>query len=248
MSQTAMPPPLGTIPPPPPPPQAMMATPPVPPPAPPRPHEPDEHVPSPFWRAVRWPFHQALKMTFLALAWAGRDRRRAVIVGAIIVGLILGAVALGQRGAAANAPLATAPGVGNPTASSFSIPYYTKDLPPLPASVYSMMKALHDFDAQSFWNTLDATAQQTLQKNGETEQTFAQAFAKAKSDGITYPQFYYTGGFASPDGTWNYTVQVVIAQGQSAQVDTWYFQVISGGQILHFANISALINSATQSH
>lgn len=249
MSQTATPPPVGTIPPPPPPPQALMAAPPVPMPSPaPVRYEPDEQRRSPFWQVVRWPFHQALKVIFLAVSWAGRDRRRAVVVGLLLVGLIVGAVALAQRDSTMNSALVGAQpgGTGAPTASGFTITYYTKDLPPLPASVYTMMKSLHDYDAHSFWSTLDPSAQQTLEKNGESEQTFVQAFAKAKSDGVSYPQFYYTGGFASPDGTWNYMVQVIIAQGTHAQVDTWYFVVINGGQIYHFANVSALIASTTQ--
>ncbi len=209
-------------------------------------YEPDAPPRSPLVQALRWPLHQALKAIFLLVAWLARSRKRALLAGMLVAALVGGTILLAQRSAASQ-PQAVGPGSIFAAPGAFQVTYNTQGLAPLPATVEDMLRAVHDYDAHAFWQQLDPRTQAALQKQGKSEQTYADAFASAKSQGIVYSQFIYTGGFVYSDGGGNYMVLVAGMQGnQPLAPETWYFEVVPGGKIIHFANVDALIKAFQQ--
>jgi|GEM_PF-1439396 hypothetical protein len=196
--------------------------------------------PSRFWRAVKWPIRKLLKAIYLA----GRAIRRHRIIALVVLAILL----LGGGGYFAyhvtqrSGPVAI---FGNPGTASqngtsntpFTI-IISSSLPPLSPGVIDWLHAHKTYNGQELWDALSPALQASLKQQGITESTVQGQLNRQRQQGIAYDQFIYTGGYLAPNGTANYTVQVVISvNGQQSEL-TWYFVVDPNNQILAFQDLT----------
>jgi hypothetical protein len=198
--------------------------------------------PSPFWRAVKWPIRKFFKALYLI----GRSIRRHRIIALIALVILLAVGAVGgyfvyqtnQRSTSTAVFSTGAPGnAGSSVQAPFTI-IVSSSLPPLSSGVVDWLHAHKTYNAQELWSALSPQLQAALKQQGVTEATVQSQFKQQQSQGISYEQFIYTGGYLAPDGTANYTVQVVISNGRQSQELTWYFEVDANNQILVFQDLT----------
>jgi hypothetical protein len=201
--------------------------------------------PSRFWRAVKWPLRQFIKLLYLAGSAARRHRlATALTIGVLLVlgGLSYGVYQythphagilpgqLGQTGQAA-------------TGSAVPFTITLEQAPPLPRSVVNWLHGQQAGNAHEMWTSLSPQAQQGLTQAGVSEATLRQQIDQAKSQGISIEQFVYTGGFSPPDGLASYTIQAILTnqQGQRAYRTEYFVVDPASGQILAPVNLNQLL-------
>jgi hypothetical protein len=213
-------------------------------------YEPDPpKKPSAFWRIVKWPLRQLFKALYLTGSAAKRHRVVTAIVLVILLLLGGGSYAVYQvthPQAAAN-PGRTALG---PLSGGGNTPFTISSnaQPPLAPQVINFLHAWKTYDAQELASTLSPKATLdgplfSIPPGATLTQADWQArFDQLKSRNIVFQQFIYSGGYLSPAGTANYTVQVVVAQqgSQGVFLLTWYFLVGPDGQISAWHDLTSL--------
>lgn len=195
----------------------------------------------PWWaRAIKWPIHQLLKGIYLGAVAAKQNRVTALIIVLLLAGL-LGSGAIVYGATHPTTPATTqsgrtpttspAPGTQGNTSGAPLVPYLTAQPSPLPSCVEHWMHGHQTFNGHELWTCMDAQAQQAYTQQGLDENGLSQRMAQYKSAGVVYQQFIYTGGFVLPDGSGNYEVEVIMAQGGASQVLRWVFQTDTQGLI-----------------
>ncbi len=193
----------------------------------------------PFWRMVKWPLRKMLKSAYLLGGAAARHRITTLVTVALLLVFGGGGVAVYQ----ATHPV-VGPGVGQTAqgvisgASDTPFTIESASQPPLAPAVIHWLHAYKAGDAHELWNNLDPQFRGTLAQNGTTESDVQSQLAQYKATGVSFEQFIYTGGYVAPDGSSNYTVQVVIAMGGQRALRTWYFFVDSNDQIALFHDLT----------
>jgi hypothetical protein len=201
--------------------------------------------PSAFWRTVKWPLRQLLKAIYLV--GVAINRHRAVAVIALLIVLLLGGgtyevyhvthpeTTTGAR-QTASGPLS---GGGN---TPFTISSTAQ--PPLAPAVIDFLHAWKVYDANELETTLSPQAQVDSAvlhiQTGATASAWQSIFDQLKANKYVFQQFIYSGGYLSPAGTANFTVQVIVGQqgGQGIAILTWYFLVGPDGQIMTWHDLT----------
>jgi hypothetical protein len=198
-----------------------------------------EYVPPPqprAWRAVKWPLRQFFK----GLILTGSAAKRHKIVTLVILALLIGGAGATYgvyRATHPSTPTTSAAGGGTalpPGAQQPETPFtiVNSSAPPLSTSVIHWLHAWKTHDGQEAWNALSSTAQTNYQGQGIDETAVQQRLDQDRVQGIEYDQFIYTGGYFYPDGSSNYTVEVIqrMPSGSHA-ISTWIFLVGSDNSI-----------------
>lgn len=187
------------------------------------------------WRAVKWP----VRKFFKGLILTGSAAKRHKIVALVILALLIGAVGATYGVYWATHPetsqrqvtngTANAPGAQQPE-TPFTI--INSSAPPLSPGVIHWLHAWKTHDGQEAWNALSATTQTNYQAQGIDESVVQTRLNQDRDQGMVYEQFIYTGGYFYPDGSSNYTVEVVerLPSGGHA-IATWIFLVGSDDTI-----------------
>jgi hypothetical protein len=211
-------------------------------PQPPEPERPKyvyEYVPPPqprAWRAVKWPLRQLFKGLYLT----GSAAKRHKIVTLVILALLIGGVGAtyGVYRATHPATATSAAGGGTtlpPGAQQPETPFtiVNSAAPPLSPSVIQWLHAWKTHDGKEAWNALSPTTQSGFEAQGVDEKAIQQRLDQDRVQGIEYDQFIYSGGYFYPDGSSNYTVEVIQRMPTGGHtVLTWIFVVDPGGGIV----------------
>jgi len=201
-----------------------------------------EYVPPPqprAWRAVKWPLRQLFKGLYLTGSAAKRHK---------IVTLVILALLLGGAGATYGVYRATHPptspatsltgGANAGTSGGSALPetpftIVNSAAPPLSPSVIQWLHAWKTHNGQEAWNALSPTTQSGFKAQGLDESAIQQRLDQDRVQGIEYDQFIYSGGYFYPDGSSNYTVEVIQRMPTGGHtVLTWIFVVDPSGEIL----------------
>lgn len=189
------------------------------------------------WRVVKWPIKTVLKGVYLTGSAAKRHRAAALVLLVLVAMLAGGAYAVYQS--THPAPAAAGPGstsTSQPDNTPFTI--VTGSQPPLSAGVITFLHGYKSFDGYQLWSSFSPSMQQNLQANGLSADQLNGELQQEKQAGIAYTEFIYTGGFLSPDGTSNFTVEAVMSLGSAHAVRTWYFMTDTSDKIVDFEQLS----------
>lgn len=197
-----------------------------------------EYVPPPqprAWRAVKWPLRQLFKGLYLTGSAAKRHK---------IVTLVILALLIGGAGATYGVYRATHPATATSAAGGTALPpgaqqpetpftIVNSAAPPLSPSVIQWLHAWKTHNGKEAWNALSATTQSGFEAQGVDESAIQQRLDQDRVQGIEYDQFIYSGGYFYPDGSSNYTVEVIQRMPTGGHtVLTWIFVVDPGGGIV----------------
>ncbi len=191
------------------------------------------------WRIIKWPIRQIFKSIYVIVHGARSHK----VITAILLILILGLVGAGVVGYRYLNPPSTASTTGQ-TAGSPTIPdtpftIVDSSAPPLSTGVIHWLHAYKTYDGQEQWDSLAPSYQQAFSGQGLDAAGMQSTMDQIHSQGITFEQFIYTGGYIAPTGLATYTVQVIINNGTQRSILTWYFYVdASNDLILQVINLT----------
>lgn len=189
----------------------------------------EQRSPQAWWAtAIKWPLRHLLKGVYLGAVAVKKHRVTSLVIFLLLFGLLASTVIIYQ--ATHPARSARTPSVVT-TQPDTPFTIVTSQAPPLPQSVINWLHGHKTYNAQELWSSLDARGQQSFTQQGLDQSGLASLLAKQKAAGLQFQQFIYTGGYVLPDGSSNYTVEVVEHQGSASAVVTWFFQVDQSGQI-----------------
>lgn len=185
----------------------------------------------PKWaRAIKWPLHQLLKGIYLSATTIKAHRITSLVVFALVAGLLgSGAVVYSATHPAPTSHAGTPASTAHMPETPFT--YSIAQPAPIPSSVINWLHGHKTFNAQELWSVLDTQAHQSFTQQGLDEKGLANRLAQEKASGLQFQQFIQTGGYVLPDGSANYSVQVVEVQGNQQAVLSWYFVVDQSGLI-----------------
>ena len=189
---------------------------------PPSPSHPDLYAPPPpkpqsrFWRAVKWPIRQAIKGIYLLFSAAGRHK----VVTAIILGTLL---------------LFTTGGVVlyralHPDTVDAHITTQA-NLPPLPAGVKQWIDGFRTYNGQEAWDAYSLAGKQQATQQGNSADGLQSSLDQAKSEGVEFQEFQYTGGYVAPDGSGQFMITVKAFQNGQQGLLTWFFLTDATGKV-----------------
>ena len=198
--------------------------------------KPDLYAPPPpkpqsrFWRAVKWPIRQLIKGIYLLFSAAGRHK----VVTAIILGTLL---------------LFTTGGVVlyralHPDTVDAHITTQA-NLPPLPAGVKQWIDGFRTYNGQEAWNAMSLAGQQQAMQQGNSAEALQSSLDQAKSQGVEFQEFQYTGGYVTPDGSGQFMVTVKAYQNGQQGLLTWFFLTDATGKIEVVLNTTPQSSSAS---
>jgi hypothetical protein len=196
---------------------------------------PDLYAPPPpkpqsrFWRAVKWPIRQAIKGIYLLFSAAGRHK----VVTAIILGILL---------------LFTTGGVVlyralHPDTLDAHITAQA-NLPPLPAGVKQWIDGFRTYNGQEAWDAMSLAGQQQAMQQGSSAEALKSSLDQAKSQGVEFQQFVYTGGYVAPDGSGQFMITVKAFQNGQQGLLTWFFLTDATGKVEVVLNTTPQSSSA----
>jgi hypothetical protein len=184
--------------------------------------KPDLYAPPPpkpqsrFWRAVKWPIRQAIKGIYLLFSAAGRHK----VVTAIILGTLL---------------LFTTGGVVlyralHPDTVDAHITTQA-NLPPLPEGVKQWIDGFRTYNGQEAWDAYSLAGKQQATQQGNSADGLQSSLDQAKSEGVEFQEFQYTGGYVAPDGSGQFMITVKAFQNGQQGLLTWFFLTDATGKV-----------------
>ncbi len=186
-----------------------------------------------FWRMVKWPLRQLIKGIYLTGVFAKRYRLIAGIVLAVLValtasGFVAYRVVQQQELAHEQMTLTTSLSVASePTSGA------------LPLSVLHFLHARKTYNGQEEWDSLSSSLHTQIEQQGGNVSSLQQVLDQARSSGIKFDRFVYSGGFTDPNtGISHYTVEAYAEQGTAHAVLTWFFIVGTDGYISGYQNLT----------
>jgi hypothetical protein len=205
--------------------------------APPEP-KPDLYAPpapkpqSRFWKAVKWPIRQAIKGIYLLFSAAGRHKIATTLIVAVLLLFTLGGVTIYRA--------------LHPDTIDAHITTQA-NMPPLATGVKQWVEGFHTYNGQEAWNALSPQAQQQAMQQGDSAAGLQSSLDQAKSQGVEFPEFVYTGGFVNTDGTGQFMITAKVAQNGQQGVLTWFFQTDPTGKIDVVQNTTPQNSNSTSS-
>jgi hypothetical protein len=171
---------------------------------------------APFWKAVKWPIRQAIKGIYLLFSAAGRHKVATTVVVAVLLLFTLGGVTIFRA--------------LHPDTIDAHITTQA-NLPPLATGVKQWIDGFHTYNGQEAWNALSLQAQQQAMQQGDSAEGLQSSLDQAKSQGVEFSDFVYTGGFVDSDGSGQYMITAKSVQNGQQGVLTWFFQTNPTGKI-----------------
>lgn len=204
--------------------------------------------PSAFWRAVKWPLRQLIKVIYLTGSAAKRHRAITLVIVALLLVLGGGTYAVYQYTHPATPPSRRQEGSGtigtisNGQDTPFTI---VNSSIPLATGVINFLNACKTGNQQEILANTEPRIQAggTIfngQQGTLSASDWPGLMQYFQSHGVIFQQFVYGGGFLHEDGTASYTIQVIVGfkDQPGASEWTWYLTVGTDGKITGWQDLT----------
>ena len=203
--------------------------------------------PSAFWRAVKWPLRQLIKVIYLTGSAAKRHRAAALVIVALLLVLGGGSYAVYHFTHPATQPgqqqgSGTIGTISNGQDTPFTI---VNSSVPLATGVINFLNGCKTSNVQELLANTESRVQAggTIfngQQGSLSSSDWPGLIQYFQSHGVLFQQFVYAGGFLHVDGTASYTIQVIVGfkDQPGASEWTWYLTVGADGKIAGWQDLT----------